>query len=230
MANYALFDVETVIDWELVEAVEECDKQAFIEMLREEQKRGTLEDVFVPYTYHVPAVIGVGIVSQTGELEQVGCVRGDDQEAITREFWRWLQSSQSPPRKGTIVSFNGRSFDMPVLELAAYRYGIRIPQHFAEKFGNRYRFQDDWHLDVMDYMTAFGAARGLRGGLRLLSGMAGLPLQSVSHSNLNEHPIEQMRRWCRNDIRRLYVAFQRLQYMRGRTEILPALPDLEDER
>ena len=229
MANFALFDVETIIDWQLVEDVEDCGKHEFIEVLRDEQHRGALEDVFVPYTSHVPVVIAVGMVSPTtGELEQLGCVRGDDSEAITREFWRWQQTFQSPPKQGTLVSFNGRGFDLPVMELAAFRYGIRISRHLGEKYGARYRYQDDFHLDVMDYLCNFGATR-LRGGLALLSKLSGLGVSWVAHSNLEEVPLERMRRWCRNDVRRLHMVFQRLQFMRGRTETLPAVPELEDE-
>lgn len=229
MANYALFDIETTIDWKLVEDVEDCGQYEFIDLLRSEQKRGQLEDVFVPHVYHVPAAIAVGLLSEKGELEHLGCVRGDNTEAMTREFWAWVERFQGKAGKGTLVSFNGRAFDMPVLELAALRYGIAIPQHCNEKYGNRYRFQDDWHLDVMDWFTGHGATR-LRGGLALLSKLGGLPSRTVQHSNLEDNAsTEQMQRWARNDVRRLYVVFQRLQFMRGRTESLPGTPELEDE-
>ena len=227
--TFALFDIETQIDWKLIEDVEDVGKHEFIEILRDEQHRNLLEDVFVPHTYHLPIVIGLGTVSSAGELTHVGCVRGDDSEDITREFWDWVKRFQAAPTRGTLVSFNGRSFDMPVLELAALRYGIKIPAHFNEQYGNRYRFQQDWHLDTMDFLTGHGATR-LRGGLRMLSAICGVPSQPlVSHSNLEEVPLERMQRWCRNDVRRLYVVFQTLQYVRGRAEALPAKPELEDE-
>jgi predicted PolB exonuclease-like 3'-5' exonuclease len=228
MANYALFDVETSIDWQLIEDVEDCGRHEFIEMLRGEQRRGLLDDVFVPYTYHVPAVIAAGMINDTGELYSLGCIRGEAGYEVAAAFWSWVERFQSKPSQGTLVSFNGRSFDFPVLELAALRYGIRIPQHCNEKYGNRYRFQDDWHIDVMDWFTGHGATR-LRGGLTLLSAMAGMRPRLVKHSNLEEPSVEQMQRWCRNDVRRLYVVFQRLQYMRGRATSVPGTPELEDE-
>jgi hypothetical protein len=81
---------------------------------------------------------------------------------------------------------------------------------------------------LLDYFSNFGATR-LRGGLSLLSRLSGMPAKSVSHSNLEEHPIEQLQRWSRNDVRRLYAVFQRLQLMRGRTEVLHPVPKLEEE-
>jgi predicted PolB exonuclease-like 3'-5' exonuclease len=229
VGNYALFDIETTIDWKLVEDLEDCGQYEFIDVLRSEQKRGSLEDVFVPHVYHVPAAIAVGLLSETGELHHLGCVRGDPGESVTREFWAWVERFQGKASKGTLVSFNGRGFDLPVLELAALRYGIQIPQHCNEKYGNRYRFQDDWHLDVMDWFTGHGATR-LRGGLALLSKLGGMAPSVIKHSNIEEDPpLEQMQRWCRNDVRRLYVVFQRLQYMRGRATSMPETPELEDE-
>jgi predicted PolB exonuclease-like 3'-5' exonuclease len=190
-----------------------------------------LDDVFVPYTYHVPAVIAAGMINDTGELYSLGCIRGEAGYEVAAAFWSWVERFQSKPSQGTLVSFNGRSFDFPVLELAALRYGIRIPQHCNEKYGNRYRFQDDWHLDVLDYFTTYGATRGLRGGLSMLSHVCGMRTKHLAkHSNLEEVPLERMQRWCRNDIRRLYVTFQRLQFVRGKGEVLPEPPELEDEK
>jgi 3'-5' exonuclease len=232
MANYALFDIETRVDWALLEAVENCDREEFI--ADQKRRTGIAEDsiVWIPHTYHLPIAIAVGVVEPTnGELTRLGCIKGGDSETVCREFWNWIEIFQSAPRRGTLVSFNGRGFDLPVLELAALRHGIRIPQHWNEKYGNRYRFQEDWHLDVLDYLNGYGAARGLRGGLSLVSALVGLPAKTSAHSNLEDEdiPLERVQRWCRNDVRRLYVVFQRLQYVRGRTSTLPTLPELEDE-
>lgn len=231
MANYAIFDIETRIDWALLEQVENCDREEFI---ADQRRRSGTEnnDVWIPHTYHLPIAIAVGLIEPTtGELTRLGCVKGIDSESVCREFWNWIETFQAPGRRGTLVSFNGRGFDMPVLELAALRYAIRIPQHFNEQYGNRYRFQQDWHIDVLDFLNGWGAARGLRGGLSLLSVLAGLPAKTASHSNLeDEHvPLELVQAWCRNDVRRLYVIFQRLQYLRNRIKELPELPELEDE-
>ena len=43
---------------------------------------------------------------------------------ITEHFWRGWESYQRP----TLVSFNGRTFDIPLLELAAFRYGVSLPK------------------------------------------------------------------------------------------------------
>ena len=119
----------------------------------------------------------------------------------------------------------------PRLELAALRYAIPIPGHLNERYGNRYRFQEDFHFDVLDYVNGYGAARGLRGGLSLLSVLVGLPAKTTPHTNLGDQEValERVQRWCRNDVRRLYVVFQRLQFLRNKTDKLAELPELEPE-
>ena len=65
----------------------------------------------------------------------------------------------------------------------------------------------------------------------MLSVLAGMPAKATPHSNLNDEeiPLERVQKWCRNDVRRLYVVFQRLQFLRNRAKELPELPELEDE-
>ena len=55
---------------------------------------------------------------------------GYSEEALAREFW-----ARAERFAGCLVTFNGRRFDFPVLELAALRYGIAAPAHFAEGAG-----------------------------------------------------------------------------------------------
>jgi hypothetical protein len=228
---YALLDIETRIDWRLLEQIEDCDRTEYLADQRQRLGSQT-QDVWIPHSYHLPIAIAVGLIdSTTGELTRLGCIKGEDSESVCREFWNWLEIFQAKPNRGTVVTFNGRTFDIPVLELAALRYSIRIPQHWNERYGNRYRFQEDWHLDVMDLLNAYGATRGPRGGLSLLSALVGLPVKTTKHSNVEDEEValERVQRWCRNDVRRLYVVFQRLQFLRNRVKELPQLPELEDE-
>jgi predicted PolB exonuclease-like 3'-5' exonuclease len=230
MGNYALFDIETRIDWPLLEQIEGCDRDEYLGFKREQAVANGEESIWIPHAYHLPIAIAVGLVEPTsGELTRLGCIKGSDSEEVCREFWNWVENFQGNPRRGTLVSFNGRGFDIPVLELAALRYAIRIPQHWNEQYGNRYRYQQDWHLDLLDVLTDYGAVR-LRGGLSLLSALTGMRAKSILHENLDDTiPIERLQRWARNDVRRLYVVFQRLQFSRDRLKTLPAMPELENE-
>ncbi len=73
---------------------------------------------------------------------------------------------------------NGRTFDIPLLELAAFRYGISIPAWFAltaksfDQPRNRFNLED--HLDLQEVLTNFGSTR-FNGGLNLAANLLGKP-------------------------------------------------------
>lgn len=54
-----------------------------------------------------------------------------------------------------IVTFNGRSFDIPILEWHAVKTGKPVPALFSK--GMRGRF-DMGHLDLLDWITNYGAS------------------------------------------------------------------------
>src|SRR5260370_22293195 len=76
---------------------------------------------------------------------------------IVKKFW---QGFVRFPR-AILVTFNGRGFDLPLLELAAFRYGCNAKTYFQ---GVRDRFRGN-HLDLLEWLTNYGALRPL--GLRL---------------------------------------------------------------
>ena len=85
---------------------------------------------------------------------------------LTENFWDGL--ARYPRAK--LVTFNGRGFDLPLLELAAFRYRCAAREYFRT---SRKRF-DGWHLDLMDWLCNFGGYR-MVGGLNLLSKLLGKP-------------------------------------------------------
>ncbi len=229
--RYALFDIETKVDRQLVEAIEGVAYEQYVATLKTETGRD-----FVPHVYHLPISIAIGFPNVDGVLEKIGSLKETTPEALTQHFWGWLAGFQERGGRhgnGVLVSFNGRGFDIPVLELCALRYGIQIPHHFNQKYGNRYRFQDDWHLDVMDYLSGHGASPRPRGGLSTLAALAGYPPKNTHGSDVEvlyaAGELDKINRYCRNDVRRLHVVFGRLQYMRGLATKLPELPELEEE-
>ena len=86
------------------------------------------ESDFIPYTFQVPISVAVGKVAADFRLVDV-VVLDEPQfrpHVITENFWRGWEKYHRP----TLVSFNGRGFDLPLLELAAFRYGLSLPGWF----------------------------------------------------------------------------------------------------
>ena len=83
---------------------------------------------FIPYTFQVP--ISIAVAKLTADFRLADLVVLDEPQypphVITENFWRGWQHYHRP----TLVSFNGRGFDLPLLELAAFRYGLSLPGWF----------------------------------------------------------------------------------------------------
>ena len=174
---FAVFDVETRVDKHLLNRVYYdgqalSDSEAF-ERYREDLRRRRDSDFF-PITLHLPISIAIGNVGDDYVLNSVESLALGDysEEKLVREFW-----ARAERFAGTLVSFNGRRFDIPVLELAALRHAIAAPIHFAEEGGARHRYLGVRHFDLFDYLTNFGAV-ALAGGMDLLLKMIGMPGKS----------------------------------------------------
>lgn len=66
----------------------------------------------------------------------------------------WVARVNLLAERATLVSFNGRGFDAPVIEATALRLGVPIPTLMTKRFRGRY---DAGHQDVADYLSNHGA-------------------------------------------------------------------------
>ncbi|HEY2106498.1 MAG TPA: 3'-5' exonuclease [Candidatus Binataceae bacterium] len=204
-----MLDIETRIDKRLLREVlypdlEIDEEQAYLR-LREELGGG-----FFPTSLHIPISIAVGNVNEDHILESVESLSGASEGDLVREFWRRAEHFG-----GCLVTFNGRGFDLPVLELHALRHGIGAPAHFAQ----RSRGFEDRHLDLQDFLTHRGDFR-IRGGLDLLLKSIGLPGKTgIDGSRVQElyeaGRLDEIHRYCRSDVIQTYFLFLRVELMRG---------------
>ena len=222
---YFVFDIESVSDGELIASVqypgEQLSAQEAVARYREELQieRGT---DFVPYTYQIPISITIAKVDpQFHLLEMV--VLDEEQSrphVMTELFWRGWKAYKRP----TLVTFNGRTFDVPLLELAAFRYGVSIPGWFDfsrpayDQPRNRYNTAS--HMDLHDILTNFGATR-FSGGLHLAAQILGKPGKMDVEGHMvqalyDEGDLERIHAYCRCDVLDTYFVFLRTQVVLGR--------------
>ena len=217
--QFAVFDIETRVDKQLLNRVffpdhNISDDDAYARFREELSNRG---NDFFPLTLHVPISIVIGNVGDDYVLYGIDTfgTPQHSEEHIVRKFWTWLEEL-----RGSLVSFNGRRFDLPVLELAALRWGISAPRHFDSDNSARSRNSPENHLDLFDYLTNFGEV-GLRGGMDILLKMLGLPGKGVLNGALVQEyfdagRFEEIHDYCRADVIQTYFLFLRVQLMRGR--------------
>jgi 3'-5' exonuclease len=221
---FAVFDIETRVDKRLLNqalcAGEGLTDEDAYQRFREQMQARRGSDFF-PLSLHIPISIAIGDVGADRLLRSVESLAldGYSEEALAREFW-----ARAERFTGCLVTFNGRRFDFPVMELAALRYGIAAPAHFAEGSGAaRARYTTERHLDLFDYLTNFGAIGGIRGGMDLLLKMIGLPgktgVDGAQVQGLyDEGRLGEIHRYCRNDVVQTYFLLLRVELMRGRID------------
>jgi len=216
--SFLVFDMETRVDKALVRAVQyhgqAIGEEAAYERMRDELRRETGGEFF-PLTFHVPISIALARAGDDHVLDGVEVLGADalGEAGLVQAFWSRLEAFD-----GTLVSFNGRGFDLPVLELHALRHRCTAPRYFGERNGLRVRFGR--HCDLYDWLTNTGASR-LRGGLDLVAKSIGLPGKGAV-SGADVQALWERGRWneihayCRDDALQTYFLFLRVEYLRGR--------------
>lgn len=108
-------------------------------------------------------VVSIGALSFDGYLANprlgVFVPKSSDRElGLLEAFASWFESRKRP----TLVTWNGRRYDVPVLAMRMFRHGIPAPWFFDREL--RKRYTEDGHLDLADHLTDHGAARAMRLG------------------------------------------------------------------
>ncbi len=226
--RYLVFDIESVADGSLVSKLRyPGDQLAAHDAVA--RYRGELmekhDSDFIPYTYQVPISVAVAKVAE--DLRLLDLVVLDEPgfrpHVITEHFWRGWTAYGQP----TLVTFNGRTFDVPLLELSAYRYGIGIPNWFnlqARTYDQpRNRYNITAHLDLHDVLTNFGATR-FTGGLNLAANLLGKP----GKMDVQGHMVQDLydagelaliNEYCRCDVLDTYFVFLRVSVLTGRIDL-----------
>ena len=122
-----------------------------------------------------------------------------------------------------MVTFNGRSFDLPLLELAAFRYGVPLKAWFALQARTydqpRNRYNLDSHFDLQDLWVNYGATR-FNGGLNLAAHLLGKPGKMDVQGDMvqdmyDEGRLAEINDYCRCDVLDTYFVFLRACVITG---------------
>ena len=237
--RYLIFDVEAVGDGNLIQRVrypnEELTPREAIERYRQDLLEQTGRDV-IPPTQVLPISVAVAKVDEEFRLTDITVLDAPHfrPEHIVRKFWQGWIHYQYP----TMVTFNGRGYDLPVMELGAYRWGISVPGWFNvecrsfEQSRNRYNI--DRHIDLQDFFSNFSAVR-VNGGLNLLSnllykpGKAGIDGSQVQGLYLDGE-VDRINDYCRCDVLDTYFVFLRSRVLIGRLTLDEEQVLIEDTR
>lgn len=224
---YLVFDTESIVDGRLLARVkyagEDLSEAAAVNRAQEEARANSpTGSDFLPVTYHVPVAVCVLRVGADFTLQQMTCLDAPHYRprTIVESFWSGLAHYRSRTRPSVrLVTFNGRGFDLPLLELGAFRYGVNLRDHFQ---GSRKRFEG-LHLDLMDWLTNYGAYR-LVGGLNLLSKLLGKPGKmdvhgAMVHDLYQQGKAQEINDYCMFDTLDTYFVFLRTRVLTGEIDL-----------
>ena len=239
--RYLIADIETRIDTALINAtqfrgLDLTDELAYARYRDRLLNQSLGRSDFIPAIYHRPISIAVGPVGpahelvdvytlplsdpsvQTsffdGTLDEVATGRRQREHDMVEAFWTRVNAGY------TLVTFNGRSFDLPVLELAALREGCAAATYWNDKYGARYRYSEDGHYDLADVLSN-GGAYPLVGGLNALCQMLGLAGKGQVDGSQVQGMYEAGRlteidAYSKRDVVLTYQLWLRLELIRGR--------------
>jgi predicted PolB exonuclease-like 3'-5' exonuclease len=226
--RYLVFDIESIADAPLVAKLryggQGLEPAEAVRRWRAELLQKHDSD-FVPYTYQIPISVAVGKVTADFHLADV--VLLDDPQfrphVITENFWRGWEKYNRP----TLVSFNGRGFDIPLLELSAFRYGLSVPGWFQsagkgfEQPRSRYNIQS--HIDLCELLTNFGTTR-FHSGLNLAANLLGKPGKMDIQGNMVQDlydagRLADINEYCRCDVLDTYFVFLRTRVLTGQLSL-----------
>ena len=216
--SFLVLDIETVLDAELPIA-----------------ESSEAERLPAP-PHHRVVVIGALWFNADYQPRKLGVIgEGKDEYGILSDFAKLMDE-----RRPDLVSWNGRGFDLPVIAARCLRHGIPFRQYYRSR-DVRYRFSPDGHLDLMDYIADFGAAKASK--LDIVAKLCGLP-GKVGVDGKDVGPmvhagrLTEVRDYCLCDVAQTAGVFLRIQLLRGElspeayVEAMGGLIELvrEDER
>jgi predicted PolB exonuclease-like 3'-5' exonuclease len=169
-----------------------------------------------PPPFHRVVVIGVLWLDAHYRIQRLGVVAdGRDEREMLSEFCRFVGE-----RKPDLVTYNGRGFDLPVLAARCLRHGVPFAHYYASR-DVRYRYSPLGHLDLMDFLTDFGACKPSK--LDVVARSVGMPGKVGVEGKdvgpmIHDGRLAEVQAYCLCDVVQTAGVLLRLQLVRGELE------------
>ncbi|MBN2403549.1 MAG: 3'-5' exonuclease [Spirochaetes bacterium] len=224
--KYIVFDIESVPDGKLIKKVKYpgidiSEKEAIVKFQEEILTNSDGQTFFIPVTFQYPVSVCLAFVTENFAISGITLL--DEPEyrtsAIVKSFWDNVEHKH---KDASLVTFNGRGFDIPLMELMAFRYGNTIKRHMKDKFGSRFRFGTK-HIDLHDWLSNFSAIR-MNGGLNLLAKTLGKPGKMDAKGDevydmYCAGKLKEINDYCTHDVIDTYFVFLRTRVLLGELTI-----------
>jgi 3'-5' exonuclease len=198
--RYLVLDLETVLD----------------RSLPPPKKKADGSEAFPPPPYHQIVVMGAALLDAQHVTRRIWIV-GEDGEKDEHGMLTSLSAYLDAHPELTIVTWNGRGFDLPVIVARCLRHGVPIPWYYRRR-EVRHRYSDAGHVDLMDLLSDHGAAKSF--SLDVAAKSLGMPGKLDTkgadvQSMIDAGKIEDVRAYCLQDVAQTAALFVRVQILRG---------------
>jgi hypothetical protein len=214
--RFLTLDLETVPDEELVAAVDGEPERPYADQLRrlldERRSRSGGRTDFLPIPFHRPVVAcTLEAEERDGVVRVVDATvwtdRAGDEASFLRRTWQRIAGR-------TVVSFHGRGFDLPVLEMRSLKLGVPAPRWFQ---GARAEGAEE-HLDLIELLSNGRAAPAAP--LDLYAKLVGLPgKEEVAgrdvHVLYGAGELGRIAAYCLTDVVQTWLLFLRYRLVEG---------------
>jgi 3'-5' exonuclease len=221
-AEYLILDIETVPD---------------TDRWQRPDLAGGGEPPFPPTWAHRIIVIGCLWLGHDYQLKRFGVIGGEPvpsaaadappppgggpaagspadhrERALLEDFSRFVGRARP-----VLVTYNGRSFDLPVIVMRSLCHAIALPWYYRDR-DVRYRYSAEGHLDLCDWLAEHGAARA--GKLDAIARLIGLPGKAGIDGSQVEGlyragQLASIQSYCLADVAQTALLFLRFRLLQG---------------
>jgi 3'-5' exonuclease len=210
-ANVIVWDIETVPDLKGFAAANDRDGKS------DDEVRAVMGDKFPKHIYHSIVCIGAFVAHQKDghwNVDALGAphVGERSEKALISSFVDRI--TELAPQ---LVTFNGSSFDLPVLRYRAMVHGVAVPGLSLRPYFNRYT---EDAVDLCDVLSSFSPQGKVM--LHELCRVMGLPGKPDGMSGgevekyYGEGRIREIADYCESDVVNTYRVWLRYELFRGR--------------
>jgi len=208
-----------VIVWDLETVPDLCGFAAAndLEGKSDDQIREAMGDKFPKHIYHSIVCIGALIAHHENDCWVVDALGAPHVGERTEKELITSFVDKIEELTPQLVTFNGNSFDLPVLRYRALTHSISAPGLSARSYFNRYT---DDATDLCDVLSSFSPqARATLDEICRVIGLPGKPDSidgSEVHKYFRDGRIQEIAVYCETDIVNTYRVWLRYELFRGR--------------
>ena len=205
-----VWDLETVPDLGGFAAANDLVGKSDVEI------REAMGEKFPKHIYHSIICIGALIAHREADCWAVDAIGAPHVSERTEKELITAFCDKIAELKPQLVTFNGHSFDLPILRYRAMVLGVSAPGLSARPYFNRYTKDA---IDLCDALSSF-SAQG-KASLHEISRVMGLPGKPKGFDggeverHYHEGKIKEIAEYCETDVVNTYQVWLRYELFRG---------------